>query len=306
MFINLFSRDTQYDVGYEPSDPGVPLWQSPDIVPRNTKVTDPFAGGLFDDVPAVDEIREGEDNYVYTRIRSRQAMGSATNVKAKLWWSEPGTLAVPSSWYAIGATVNVLGPTNSATIRANEFPRIAEFTWPSSSVPVLGHYCLVSSIWSDDDPEVWVTDVPVLGFSEWIRYQNNVAWRNVNVVAAAPTPPPLPRPVTGAISRTTTTSSVSGRIRRAVRRTPSCASDSRRSFRKGRWWRWRARKTSSNASIRSDSIVSWSRRFTRRSRARSRGPGTPCVARLGRSRASREHRRNLLTAFRWSSTAQSL
>ena len=96
MFINLFSRDTQYDVGYEPSDPGVPLWQSPDIVPRNTKVTDPFAGGLFDDVPAVDEIREGEDNYIYTRIRSRQAMGSATNVKAKLWWSEPGTLAVPT------------------------------------------------------------------------------------------------------------------------------------------------------------------------------------------------------------------
>ena len=160
-------------------------------------MTDPFAGGLFDEVPAVDEIREGDDNYIYTRIRSRQAMGSATNVKAKLWWSEPGTLAVPSSWYAIGATVNVLGPTNSATIQANEFPRIAEFTWPSSSVPVLGHYCLVSSIWSDDDPEVWVTDVPVLGFSEWIRYQNNVAWRNVNVVAAAPTPPPLPRPVTG-------------------------------------------------------------------------------------------------------------
>ena len=196
MPINLFSRDTQYDVGYEPSDPGIALWQSPDIVPRNTQVTDYVAGGLYDHIPAVDEIRPSQDNYVYTRIRSRQTTGSATNVRAKLWWSEPGTLAIPDSWRAIGGTLNVLGPTGETTIDASEFPRVAEFTWPSSSVPALGHYCLVSSIWSDDDSEVWVTDVPVLGFSEWIRYQNNVAWRNVNVVAAAPTSPPCQRPVT--------------------------------------------------------------------------------------------------------------
>jgi hypothetical protein len=193
MPINLFSRDTQFDVGNEPSDPGVPLWQSPDIVPRNAKVTDPLAGGLFDDLPSVDEIRQGQDNYVYTRIRSMQAMGSASNVKGNLWWSEPGTLAVPGSWQQIDTTINIVGPSGS-TIQAGDFPRVAEFKWATASVPALGHYCLVSSIWSDDDPQESVTDVPVLGFQEWVRYKNNVAWRNVNVIAAAPVPPPPPSP----------------------------------------------------------------------------------------------------------------
>lgn len=192
MPINLFSRDTQYDVGNEPSDPGVPLWQSPDIIPRNAHVTDPVAGGLYDDIPTVNDIRLGQDNFVYTRVRApANATGSAANVRAKLWWSEPGTLAVPSSWTPIGGTVNVTGP-GGTTIQANEFPRFAEFSWSASALPALGHHCLVSSVWSDDDPEESVTDVPVFGFSEWVRYKNNVAWRNFNVVAAAPTPPPAP------------------------------------------------------------------------------------------------------------------
>jgi hypothetical protein len=55
----------------------------------------------------------------------------------------------------------------------------------------------VSSISSDVDVEDSVNDVPVLGFSEWVRYNNNLAWRNVNVVAAAPAPPPLPRSMPG-------------------------------------------------------------------------------------------------------------
>ena len=195
MPLNLFSRDTQYDVGAEPSDPGVPLWQSPDIIPRNTKVTDPFACGGRTSHRSTRSARDRITTS--TRIRSRNPIGSATNVKAKLLWSEPGTLAVPGSWQAIGGTIDVVGQTGSTTIHANEFPRIAEFTWPSSSVPPLGHYCLVSSIWSDEDSESSVNDVPVLGFAEWIRYHNNVAWRNVNVVTAAPRPPPLPRSTCG-------------------------------------------------------------------------------------------------------------
>lgn len=191
MPINLFSRDTQYDVGNEPSDPGIDLWQSPDIIPRHTQCTDPTMGGMFDDVPAVDDIRPAQNNFVYTRIRSKDAAGTATNVKAKLWWAEPGTLAMPSAWNPIGNTVDVTGP-SGATIQANEFPRIAEFTWQAALVPATGHFCLVSSIWSDDDPEESVTDVPVLGFSEWVRYKNNVAWRNLNVVASTPVTPPLP------------------------------------------------------------------------------------------------------------------
>ena len=199
MPINLFSRDTQYDVGFEPSDRGLPLWQSPDIVPRNTAVpvTDYVMAGLFDDIPAVDEILPSQDNYVYTRIRSMEPMGSATNVKARLWWSEPGTLAVPGSWHAIGGTVNVQGSTGATTIPASDFPCIAAFTWPSSSVPALGHYCLVSSVWSDDDPAEDITDIPLFGFAEWVRQKNNIAWRNVNVIAAAPMPPPLPSGIDG-------------------------------------------------------------------------------------------------------------
>ena len=51
--------------------------------------------------------RPGQDSYVYTHLRSKDPIGSTTHLKARLWWSEPGTLGVPGRRQDVGGTIDV-------------------------------------------------------------------------------------------------------------------------------------------------------------------------------------------------------
>lgn len=190
MAIDIYAKDTKDDFGTSPSQ-GDPLWISPDIIPRKKQVANYTAPGAFPEDAPADDIEQGHDNFVYARIRSRINYDSASNVMAKLYWSEPGTLATPGGWNVVGQ-VPVLSPSGGTVIDGSQFPVVGEIRWPSANIPGIGHHCFVLSIWSDDDPEVNPNEIGAQTFAEWVRNQNNIAWRNFNVAAAAPSPPPPP------------------------------------------------------------------------------------------------------------------
>lgn len=191
MSLDLYTKDTTLDFGLTPSA-GDPLWVSPDIIPRKNQVVGYGNPGMFPAVPATDDIEQGRDNFVYVRINTRTTNEVASGVNAKVYYSEPSTLPMPSGWNLVGSTA-ILSPSGGTVIDGSQFPVVGEIRWPSASIPATGHYCFVSSIWSEDDPEIDPNTIGSIAFSDWVRSQNNISWRNFNVAAAAKVTPALPK-----------------------------------------------------------------------------------------------------------------
>jgi hypothetical protein len=93
------------------------------------------------------------------------------------------TLVTPDLWTLVGSTT-------IASVPAGDTLTVSDaIVWGKSSIPGQGHYCLVGLIGNAQDPAPEPSD-----FSDWdtferfIRENNNVTWRNFNVVDNAPDP----------------------------------------------------------------------------------------------------------------------
>lgn len=128
------------------------------------------------------EVEGGQDNYIYVRIQNRGTT-DALGVTARVYWSEVATLVTPASWNLIGATPAVDVPQGDTIVVAGPL------TWLSGDIPATGHYCFVGVLNHVQDPAP-----PLPGPTDWngftglIRNQNNVTWRNFNVVDELPDP----------------------------------------------------------------------------------------------------------------------
>jgi hypothetical protein len=66
--------------------------------------------------------------------------------------------------------------------------------WPSGAIPASGHYCFVALIGHAYDPAAAPADfLSWDNFRQFIRANNNVTWRNFNVVNNTPPPSSEPR-----------------------------------------------------------------------------------------------------------------
>ncbi len=163
------------------------LSDSPDIILKNNPVANPqatysTAASIASDTESDPDVITGQANYVYTRVWNRGS--DAANVFATTYWSPPATLVSPNLWTLIGSAYYPDVPAGSVVEVST--PGV---TWPSDQLPGIGHDCFVSVVGNSYDP------APNPGsfatFDDYMNYiyaNNNITWRNFNVVAAGPHP----------------------------------------------------------------------------------------------------------------------
>ncbi len=183
---DVFLRDNLADTGVVPSS-GF-LSSSPDIIVRRTAVADP--NGTFgetspnrDRVDLSQDVVAGQDHYVYVRMMNRGDSVASTS-RARVFYSPPATLVTPDLWTEIGTTNAMSVPTGGALTVSDGL------LWPAAKLPAPGHYCFVALL---DDPTDPAPPIPLIDpalpltwddFRGFIRNNNNVAWRNFNVVTS--------------------------------------------------------------------------------------------------------------------------
>ncbi|HEY2372635.1 MAG TPA: S8 family peptidase [Gaiellaceae bacterium] len=179
---DIYIRDFVGDVG-DPHTGAVSA--SPDIILRQSAVPNPQAAfgqgsGTENDNTLGYEAEAGQDNYIYVRVRNRGG-STATNVQATVYWSEVATLVTPNLWHLVGSVTIPTVPTGDVLTVSDAL------TWQSASIPATGHYCFVGLIGTPADPAPGPADfLNWSNFVTFIRANNNVTWRNFNVVNNVP------------------------------------------------------------------------------------------------------------------------
>ena len=161
---------------------------SPDIIVRPLPEANPgvtFGAGTEGDLMLGPTATFGQDNHVYVRVWNR-GQSAAADVTATVFYASASTLLTFGDWKRIGS---VLIPNVPA---GNVMTVSAAITWSMGNVPAPGHYCFVGLVGNAQDP----APNPATTFSSfdnyyaYIRNNNNVTWRNFNVVAGlAPSSP---------------------------------------------------------------------------------------------------------------------
>jgi hypothetical protein len=180
---DLYLRDYVGDSG-DPTSGMVS--QSPDIIVRQAAVagapqTAYGAGsGTENDAALSQEVDTGHDNFVYVRVLNRGG-SSATNVSVDIYWSRPSTLVTPNLWTLIGTAPLTSVPTGNVLTVSDAV------IWPSGAIPAKGHYCFVGVAGNAQDPKPSMATFS--NFNQYVTYvenNNNIAWRNFDVVSGPP------------------------------------------------------------------------------------------------------------------------
>ncbi len=161
---------------------------SPDVILVPTAVADPTAAfgpgsGTENDNALGFEAEAGQPNFIYVRTKNRGG-SDAVGATCEVYWSPVSTLVTPDLWTLVDTVA-------LPTVPAGDVLTVSSaITWPAAAIPAPGHYCLVGIAGHPGDPAP--TPVDFLdwdNFKAFIRNNNNVTWRNFNVVDNEPPPP---------------------------------------------------------------------------------------------------------------------
>jgi hypothetical protein len=184
-FDDVYLRDYAGDTGNPHSGP---LSTSPDIIVLPGAVANPqtsFGEGSGTENSEIlgDEVTAGVDNFIYARVRNRGS-NAAVNALVTVYWSEVATLVTPDMW-------NLIGTTNFANVPVGNILTVSDaITWPSASLPAVGHHCFVATVGTADDAVPPLANLNnFTNFENFIRNNNNVTWRNFNVLSSSPSNP---------------------------------------------------------------------------------------------------------------------
>lgn len=179
---DIYLRDFVGDTG----DPHTgAISASPDIILRKAPVADPQASfgvgsGTENSATQGSEAEAGQDNFVYVRILNRGGL-PGTNVDATVYWSPVSTLVTSDLWNLVGSTTIPNVPTGNLLTVSDAI------VWPAEDIPATGHYCFVGLIGNAQDPAPDPAEfLNFDNFRQFIRNNNNVTWRNFNVVNNVP------------------------------------------------------------------------------------------------------------------------
>lgn len=163
---DAWSRDLTSDTGVEPNPVASPMWTSPDIWVRNQD-----DGGTAHQNPEA-----GQTNYIHVNIRNRSLV-DAVNVPVKFYFANASTgLSWPTQWTQIGQATLALVPGNPTAVV------VAKVPW-SIPTSMTGHFCLVVRIDTPQDPMRFAEGTNI---SLNTQNNNNIVWRNVNIVNLIP------------------------------------------------------------------------------------------------------------------------
>ena len=179
---DVYIRDFVGDVGDSHSGA---ISASPDIILRKAEVIDSqtafgAGSGTENDDTLGSTVEIGQDNFIYVRLLNRGAT-NANNVTATVYWSPVATLVTPDLWTLVGSTIL------STVLTGNLLTSSDAIVWDKNSLPATGHYCFVGLVGSTVDPAPNPADFENWdNFRRFIRENNNVTWRNFNVIDSDP------------------------------------------------------------------------------------------------------------------------
>jgi hypothetical protein len=169
--VDIYVRDNLVDNGLTPSVGG--LSSSPDIIVRKNLSPDPATEfGVPDADPGSDPVEIGNDNYIYVRVHNRGDHPADADVS--VFFAPLSTSIDPSLWTLIDVTtVNTVVPGGMGIS--------GPITWPSVPDPGgAGHFCLIAIISDPLDPAPDTSSVvDVTSYLDFVRDNNNVAYRNL-------------------------------------------------------------------------------------------------------------------------------
>jgi len=158
--VDVWVSDPSPDDGTEPGK-ATSIWTSPDVWVRNTD----------DGKTGYQNVVFGQDNYVYVRVQNRGNL-TATDTKVEVYRSGASLgRGWPAGWALVG----------TAVIESLEAGKsvVTGIRWDKAGIPNPGHYCFYVRLLNDKDPMFSPeTNDMVLNTQK----NNNVAWRNFNVV----------------------------------------------------------------------------------------------------------------------------
>lgn len=178
---DVYMRDWIGDIGEPHSGP---LSCSPDIIVRTDKIVPPqtpqqvygVGSGTENSETLGTDIDPQNNNYLYVRVKNRGCC-EANNVGIQAYWSPVSTLSMPGDW-------NLIGSTTIPTVPAGDILTVSDaIEWKKADIPGPGHYCFIALLGTEMDP---MPDPSVLSdwdaFLSFVSGNNNVTWRNFNVV----------------------------------------------------------------------------------------------------------------------------
>lgn len=181
---DIYIRDFVGDAG----DPHAgAISASPDVILLPVTVADPQAAfgagsGTENQNNLGYQAETGQDNFIYVRALNRGGADAAGST-AQIFWSPSSTLVTPDLWTAIGTLPLPPLPVGDTLVAAGPL------TWAAADVPAPGHYCFVAILSHPQDPGPAPADFTDMdNFRAFIRNNNNVTWRNFNVVPNVPPP----------------------------------------------------------------------------------------------------------------------
>lgn len=184
---DVYMRDDVGDKGTVPSPGAISL--SPDIIVRPWPEASPgvtFGPGTEDDLTLGLTVMAGQDNFVYVRLWNRGNV-EATHVTASVFYASAATLLTPDDWTPVGAVVIPSVPAGDVMTVS------AAITWPAATVPPAGHYCFIALVGNAQDPAPNPARFMDFDFYHaYIRNNNNVGWKNFDVVTLVALPPASP------------------------------------------------------------------------------------------------------------------
>jgi hypothetical protein len=159
--VDLWIADPSPDDGTEPGKADW-IWVSPNVWVRNQA----------DDKQGYQNPIFGQDNYVYVSIKNRGTLASTKPTKIEVYRSGASMgRGWPVGWDLVGtAVIDTLGAGKDTTVGIK---------WDKDKVPAPGHYCFYARVVSDEDPMFAVEGNDLVLNT---RQNNNVAWRNFDVV----------------------------------------------------------------------------------------------------------------------------
>ncbi|MCB9434486.1 MAG: S8 family serine peptidase [Ardenticatenaceae bacterium] len=178
---DVYMRDYIGDTGEEPSTDRILYW-SPDIIARKNAVTDivaAFGGENWDEPNLGENIEYGQPNYIYVRLQNRGDL-SEDDAKVQLYWAKMSTFLHPLTWTLVGELTNL-------AIAAGERQIVGPIVWRTDAIPEPGSYCLIGVASSALDfvpiPDTFESQSM---YEDFVRFSNNICWRNVTVVDVDP------------------------------------------------------------------------------------------------------------------------
>jgi serine protease len=175
---DVYIRDFVGDTG----DPHAgAISASPDVILVPTTVAD--AQAAFGEGSGTENLNNlgheataGQDNYVYVRAKNRGG-SDGPGTSAQVFWAPPSTLVTPDLWQPVGTLAMPNLPTGDTLMAAGPI------TWADADITAPGHYCFVAILSQSHDPGPDPIDfLDWDNFRAFIRNNNNVTWRNFNVV----------------------------------------------------------------------------------------------------------------------------